>query len=49
MPKFKTLRGSTPPTPPPIVIKEMPTAVAPPAKAQAAPVPAADPEPPHYY
>ena len=48
MPKVKSRRGSTPPVAR-IVIKEVPLVVKPPQKPQAAPTPAADPEPPPYY
>ena len=48
MPKVKSRRGSTPPVER-VVIKEVPLVVKPPEKPKAAPVPAADPEPPHYY
>ena len=49
MPKVKSRRGSTPPVVR-IVIKDLPPLVVkPPQKPKAAPVPAADPEPPHYY
>ena len=48
MPKVKSRRGSTPPVVR-IVIKEVPLVVKPPEKPKAAPVPAAAPEPPHYY
>ena len=48
MPKVKSRRGSTPPVEK-IIIKEVPLVVKPPQKSQAAPVPAANPEPPHYY
>ena len=49
MPKIKSPRGSSLPPLPPIVIKEVPLVVKPPEKPKPAPVPAADPEPPHYY
>ena len=48
MPKIKSGERRTPP-PVRIVIKEVPLVVKPPAKPKPAPVPAADPEPPHYY
>ena len=48
MPKVKSRRGSTPPVEK-IIIKEVPLVVKPPEKPKAAPVPAADPEPPPYY
>ncbi len=49
MPKVKPFRGSTPPLPPPIVIKEVPLVVAPDAKAKPAPTPVKDEPKPHYY
>ena len=49
MPKPKRGDRSTPPVET-IVIKELPPLVVkPPQKPKPAPVPAADPEPPHYY
>ena len=48
MPKVKRGDRSTPP-PVRIVIKDVPLVVKPPEKPKPAPVPAADPEPPHYY
>ena len=48
MPKIKRGERHTPPVER-VVIKEVPLVVKPPAKPKAAPVPAADPEPPHYY
>ena len=48
MPKIKRGERHTPPSQI-IVIKEVPLVVKPPEKPKAAPVPAADPEPPHYY
>ena len=48
MPKPKRGDRSTPPVET-IVIKELPPLVKAPVKPKAAPVPAADPEPPHYY
>ena len=48
MPKIKRGDRSTPP-PVRIVIRELPPLVKPPVKPKAAPIPAADPEPPPYY
>ena len=48
MPKIKRGERSTPPVET-IVIKEVPLVVKPPQKPKPAPVPADDPEPPHYY
>ena len=48
MPKAKRGDRRTPPRET-IVIKEVPLVVKPPEKPKPAPVPAADPEPPHYY
>ena len=48
MPKVKRGDRSTPPREI-IVIKEVPPVVKPPEKPKPATVPAADPEPPHYY
>ena len=48
MPKPKRGDRSTPPVET-IVIKELPPLVKAPAKPKAAPVPADNPEPPHYY
>ena len=48
MPKIKRGDRSTPPVET-IVIKELPPLVKASAKPKAAPVPAADPEPPNYY
>ena len=48
MPKIKRGEYRTPPVET-IVIKEVPLVVKPLEKPQSVPVPAADPEPPHYY
>ena len=48
MPKVKRGERRTPPMET-IVIKELPPVVKPPEKPKPAPIPAADPEPPHYY
>ena len=48
MPKIKRGEYRAPPVET-IVIREVPLVVKPPAKPKPAPVPAADPEPPHYY